>query len=262
MAKADLISIPCRRGLFQYLHFGIDIGDGTVVHLATEAMATEAMGTEAMGTEAMETGVYGTEMSVQRVLMERFANGQPVMVESVSDPLPPDEVVRGALDAVGTRGYHLVLGNCEHFARKLKTGRVESVQVEMCWESVVRAAVASIASTARRHVIAKSIAIATQSRFLVAAGSLVPTIAGETARHGVYAVGRRCQMSHADAQKSSRAAGHAACALGGLVVGGPVGSAGALAISIATERMVDAWKRSASPFDSTSSGSMDSAGTR
>lgn len=220
MAQADLISISCGCGLFRYLHYGIDFGDGTVVHLATEP--------------------NGRDMSVQRVRMDEFAKGTAVTIEEVVEPLAPNIVIERALAAVGMRGYHLVIGNCEHFARLVKTGKGRSVQVDMCVNSAVRTAFSGFASTIRRHVIACSIPAFTQSKFLVAAVALLPTVAGETARRGAYLAARRLKMSHEEAERSSRSVGHAACAVGGLVVGGPAGSAGALAISVAADRITDA----------------------
>ncbi len=219
MAKADLISISCLRGFFHYFHYGIDLGDGTVVHLATEPQ--------------------GREMLVQRVSMESFANGSAIAIEAVTDALPADVVVQRALEAVGTKGYDLVIGNCEHFAREMKTGKGQSVQVKMYLSSVARTAFSGIASTARRHVIASSLTMVSQSKTLLAAGSLLPTVMGESARHGAYLVARKMTMAHEEAEKSSRSVGHAACAAGGFVVGGPAGSAAALAISVASERFAE-----------------------
>lgn len=220
MAKADLISIDCMRGFVAYQHFGIDIGDGTVVHLATDR--------DRQG------------MSVQRVSLEQFANSATVSVEVVAEELAADLVVERSLAAVGNVGYDLMIGNCEHFARKMKTGKGQSHQVDMCVSSVVRAAFSGFASTSRKYVIAGSLTAISQSKVLIAAGSLVPTVVGETARQGSYYAARKLKMTHEEADRSSRSVGHAACAIGGFVVGGPAGSAGALAISMAADRLSDA----------------------
>jgi Lecithin retinol acyltransferase len=220
MAKADLISILCVRGIVSYHHYGIDIGDGTVVHLATTTDRKK--------------------MTVQRVSMEEFAKGAEVSVEAVADELPPDLVVERSLAAVGDVGYDLMIGNCEHFARKMKTGKGQSHQVDMCVSSLVRAAFSGIASASRKYVIAGSLTAISQSKVLVVAGSLVPTVVGETARHGSYYAARKLKMTHEEADRSSRSVSHAACAIGGFIVGGPAGSAGALAISIAADRFSDA----------------------
>ena len=219
MARADLMSVECQRGVFCYLHFGIDIGDGTVVHLATE--------------------LEKREMSVQRVSIDQFANGAPISIEAVEEELSADAVIERTLAAVGQKGYDLVIGNCEHFARQMKTGKGHSVQVDRFVRSAVRTAFSGFVSTARRHVIAGSLTAISQSRFLVTAGSIVPTLIGETARQGAYLAARKLKMTHAEAERSSRSVGHAACALGGFIVGGPMGSAGALAISVASDHLTD-----------------------
>ncbi len=223
MAGGDLIHVQCTRGPIQYLHYGIDIGDETVVHLATEP--------------------NGRSMSVQRVSIDDFRNGEEVSVEEVEKPLLPEIVVQNTLAAVGQKGYHLVIGNCEHFARLMKTGNGESHQVDVFVGSVVRTAFSCMASTANRNVIAFSLTALTQSRFMLVAGSLVPTLVSETARHGAYIAARKLKMTHEQSERSSRTVGYAASAVSGFVVGGPVGSAGALAISVASDRVTDAIKK-------------------
>jgi HRAS-like suppressor 3 len=223
-----LISIRCKRGPVPYFHYGIDLGDGTVVHLASNE----------------ET----QQMSVQRVSMEQFANGGEanggeLIIESVEDPLADDIVVARAIEAIGTEGYHLVIGNCEHFARELKTGRRESVQVDMYVSSVLRTAFTGMANVASRHVVAKSLTLLSHSKALLSVGALVPTVLGETARCSAYAAARKFSVSHQIAERSSRSVGHAATAVGGFVVGGPMGSLGALAISVAADRVTDSIQR-------------------
>lgn len=223
MSKADLISVRCRRGVLRFYHFGIDIGDGTVVHLATTPNAKE--------------------MTVQRVSLMEFSGGEPITVETANDSLADELVVERALTAVGQTGYHLVAGNCEHFAREIKSGRCESVQVDMYVSSVVRTAFSGIAMTASRHVVAGSIAVLSKSKLLVTVGSLVPTLLAETARCGSYMAARKLNMSHENANVSSRSVGHAASAIGGFVVGGPAGSLGALAISVAADQITESIQR-------------------
>ncbi len=222
MAVGDLIQVQCTRGPIRYLHYGIDIGDGTVVHLAMDR--------------------NGRSMSVQRVSVDDFCNGSEICVEAVEKPLPPEVVVEKALATVGKQGYHLAIGNCEHFARLMKTGKGESHQVDVFVGTVVRTAFSCLASTAKRNVIASSLTALSQSRFLIVAGSLLPTVVSETARHGTYLAARKLKMTHEQSSRSSRSVGYAASALSGFVLGGPVGSAGSLAISIASDRVTDAIK--------------------
>jgi hypothetical protein len=216
MAIADLISVSCLRGILPYWHFGIDIGDGTVVHLATEG-TSEAM-------------------SVQRIPVESFSNGKRVYIEAVKSPFLDSEVVERALQSVGQSGYHLAANNCEHFARYIKTGVARSHQVDRVGESVVRCVLAGIASTSYRNSIAATIASATRARWVVTASAIVPTLVGEATRYGAYNIARHCDMHHDKAHHTSRAVGLLATAVSGFAVGGPVGSACAVAIAVAVDR--------------------------
>jgi len=101
MAKADhlYVSYGC------FTHHGIDLGDGTVVHLS-----------RARGCVCHEP-------------LEQFAAGRVVRVHDWASADEPDVVVQRAGQSVGIVGYDLVRGNCEHFASWCKTGRADSRQV-------------------------------------------------------------------------------------------------------------------------------------
>lgn len=94
-----------------YWHHGIDLGDGTVVHLPSEP------------------GDAGIEQ-VTRTSMGEFARGGMIEVVREEGALPPEEVVERALGRLGRHGYHLIWNNCEHFARWCVTGAHRSGQVE------------------------------------------------------------------------------------------------------------------------------------
>jgi hypothetical protein len=126
MAKGDLISIRCYWGIVPYRHYGIDMGDGTAVHLATDS------------------GIDQRSMSVQRVPLKEFAAGEEVRFETSESSLPAELVVARAAELVGQREYHFLFGNCEHFARDCKYGRKESIQVNRVAASVISASVACI----------------------------------------------------------------------------------------------------------------------
>jgi hypothetical protein len=219
MAKADLIRVRCWRGPIMYWHYGIDLGDETIVHLATE--------------DDKQT------MSVQRTTVEAFANGHTLHVELVDDPLPDEVVIQSAIEAIGRKGYCLTSGNCEHFARELKCGNAQSTQVEQVVHSVIRTSFTSITSSIGKNVVAKTIATATGAKLLVAAGALVPTLASELARAATYSAAKRMQVSHRNAERTSRAAAYTASAIGGAVVGGPAGSVAAVTITVAADRVAD-----------------------
>jgi hypothetical protein len=216
---SDLVFIACFRGIVPYLHYGIYIGDQTVVHLATDES--------------------GSQMSVQQVTIEEFANGNAVCVEFVASPLPDHVVVERALGAVGQRGYDLVGGNCEHFARCIKTGSPHSHQVDVVLKSVVRSAISGLGATIGSRLVASSIALGSKTRMLLTAGAVVPALLAESTRFASYMAVRRCNVTHETAESTSRTLGYAAAAAGGFLVGGPAGSVSSLAISVAADRLTD-----------------------
>jgi hypothetical protein len=88
-----------------YWHHGIDMGDGTAIHLS--------------GTPKDKTGAI-----IRRDTIEAFANGFPVSaVHKDYYTLHPDQVVELATKFLGRTGYDLFHWNCEHFAIFCKTGR-------------------------------------------------------------------------------------------------------------------------------------------
>lgn len=222
MAKGDLLSIPCMWGIIPYRHFGIDIGDGTVVHLATEASE---------GTSARE----GRSMRVQRVALEGFLDGKRPTIERVSDSLPAQEVVDHALSAVGTTYYHLVIGNCEHFARLCKTGNPASHQADRLVRGVMRASLAGLVSASTRIATQTASAGVPQLLFSRAAG--VSSLVGEAARHSAYIVSRCGGIEHKHAERIGRSTGIATATVIGAVVGGPVGGATSAALYLAIDSL-------------------------
>lgn len=144
MAKGDLISVRCYWGLIPYRHYGIDLGDGMVVHLATTS--TE---------QTPSTKPSKSYMSVQRVTMEEFAEGRVIRYENGEHSLPVELVIARATGSIGQRGYHLVLGNCEHFARCCKYGQHESVQVKRVVKGVLRATTLGMTLLASRSIASR-----------------------------------------------------------------------------------------------------------
>jgi len=116
MAAGDrLVAKRWLAGTFlPYMHHGIDVGDGTVVHARPDDPK-----------RIFEGG------RVVRTSLEEFADGSPVAVE-VDPPaaFPPEEIIRRAIEHVGREGYSPVVDNCEHFATWCATGRRESRQID------------------------------------------------------------------------------------------------------------------------------------
>lgn len=213
MARADLLTVPCFWGIIPYRHFGIDLGDGTVVHLAS-------------------VGGDTSEMEVQRVAIAEFADGKPISIEHVSNVLEDDQVIERALGAVGNTYYHVALGNCEHFARLCKSGEHVSHQMDRLLRGVIRVGLAGLASASARTVGNSATAGVAMSR---TAG--VATLLGEVARHGAYALSRCAKVEHRNAERIGRGVGAVSAAVAGYITKGPAGCASAATMYLTVDAM-------------------------
>jgi hypothetical protein len=98
-----------RRG---YLHHGIYVGDGKVVHYAGLA-------------SGLQRG------PVEEVPLARFTRGRPVWVKShAPSNFECAEVIQRARSRVGEDCYRLLTNNCEHFCEWCLRGEHRSYQVE------------------------------------------------------------------------------------------------------------------------------------
>jgi hypothetical protein len=109
MAKGDCIysyrSLGQLRGL--YKHYGIDCGDGTVIHYRKPS----------------ET--------IERTSLETFSQGGSIYVAEYGNGFGyiPEVVVERAKSRIGERDYNLLFNNCEHFTNWCKTGISDSKQI-------------------------------------------------------------------------------------------------------------------------------------
>jgi hypothetical protein len=98
-----------RRG---YLHHGIYVGDGKVVHYA-----------------GLAGGFH--RGPVEEVLLAQFTGGRPVWVKShAPSSFECREVIQRARSRVGEDCYRLLTNNCEHFCEWCLRGEHRSYQVE------------------------------------------------------------------------------------------------------------------------------------
>ena len=98
-----------RRG---YLHHGIYVGDGNVVHYA-----------------GLAGGLH--RGPVEEVSLARFTRGRPVWVKPHSPSrFGGEAVVQRARSRVGEDSYRLLTNNCEHFCEWCLRGEHRSYQVE------------------------------------------------------------------------------------------------------------------------------------
>jgi hypothetical protein len=109
MAKGDCIYVYRNFGQLQgvYKHYGIDCGDGTVIHYRKPSEI------------------------IEQTSLATFSRGNPVYVAEYSEGFGyiPDVVVERAKSRLGENSYNLLSNNCEHFASWCKTGISDSKQI-------------------------------------------------------------------------------------------------------------------------------------
>jgi len=228
MARGERLEVEHRiaGSTVTYMHHGIDVGDGTVVHARPDDFRNPFGGGR-----------------VVRTSRDDFAAGRPVRV--TLDPpaaFSPDEIVARALAHVGRPGYSPLVDNCEHFATWCATGRRASRQADIVL-SRLRAAAARVAAavSARSAVGAgERIAIRTALGSTVRLGlrSLVPAaIASEAvalaAEWRAHQVGRPPAESRRVGEAAGMTTSAVTCALAGL----PAGPGGVLAGALAGAAM-------------------------
>lgn len=208
MARGDHIYVRSLLGAIPFQHHGIDMGDGTVIHLAA-----------ASGGRVALRDVSDT-FSVRRDCWEEFCQGRVPQVVEHADAREPEDVAVQAENWLGKTGYNLLHGNCEHFATFCATGRCESHQIEMSEATV--SAMASLATKA----------------FWLTTGKIGGRLAlrGATKVHpaamladGVemvtLAVGCGRGLSANDSRRLAKVSGTLAAAGIGVIFGGPAGAA-------------------------------------
>ncbi len=224
MPRGDRLEVEQRivGSTVTYLHHGVDVGDGTVVHARPHDFRNP----------------FGGGRVIQTSLAE-FANGRSVRLRN--DPpavFSPDEVAERALAHVGRDGYDLVVDNCEHFATWCATGCRASRQVDIVMGRVAAAASRAVAAVSARAAVgtAERVVVRTAIGTSVRVGlkTMLPAaIIGEAAALVAEWTAHQRGASERASRKAGEAAGLAATSLAfaaGGVAAGPAGiAAGALA---------------------------------
>jgi len=220
MARGDRLEVERRviGSTVTYIHQGIDVGDGTVVHARPDD-ERDPFG----GGRVVRTGI------------DEFSAGAPVRVRR--DPPPafaPDEIAARALAHVGRDGYCPVVDNCEHFATWCATGRRASRQVDLITARVVSAAgrvAAAVSSRAAGRVAVRTLAGSTVRLGLK---TLVPAaVVGEAAALAAEWRAHQCGADERASRRAGEAAGLAATAGACAVAGLPAGPAGVVTGALA-----------------------------
>ena len=224
MARGDRLEVEQRiaGSTVTYMHHGIDVGDGTVVHARPDDFRNPFGGGR-----------------VVRTGRDAFAAGRPV--RTTLDPpaaFPPDEVVARALAHVGRPGYSPFVENCEHFATWCATGRHASRQADILLSRVRAAAARAVAAVSARVAIGagERIAIRTALGTSVRLGlrTIVPAaLASEAAALVVEWRAHQAGRPPAESRGAGEAAGMATSSVACAVAGLPAGPAGVLAGALA-----------------------------
>lgn len=106
---------------FAYVHHGIYVGGGLVVHYAAFAK-------------------LWCRGPVEEISLAHFADGRPLWIRAVrSSGLPAVETVRRAHSRLGEDRYRFLSNNCEHLAEWCVNGEHRSPQVERLLTPLSRA---------------------------------------------------------------------------------------------------------------------------
>lgn len=205
-----------------YLHHGIDVGDGTVVHARPHDFRNP----------------FGGGRVVRTTLAE-FAQGRAIRVRNE----PPaefsaEEIVERALRHVDREGYHLVVDNCEHFATWCATGRRESRQAEIVMGRVAAAASRAVAAVSARAAAgtAERVALRTALGTTVRVGlrTLLPAaLVGEGAALAAEWTSHQRGAGARESRRAGEVAGLAATSCAMAVAATAAGPGGMLAGAVA-----------------------------
>jgi Lecithin retinol acyltransferase len=212
MARGDHIYVEdCLRGI-PFQHHGIDMGDGTAIHLAPLDGARVTL------RDSSERFI------VHRVSIEQFAASRTIKVRKHADHLTADEVVAKAESLLGKTGYCLVEDNCEHFATLCTTGRSASHQIQMS-----EAAVATLTSAATKGFWSFASRFGFQAIVKSSTKIHPAALLADGVEMATLAVGCHRGMNAEEARRVAKISGNVAAVGIGALVGGPVGAAVGLA---------------------------------
>jgi hypothetical protein len=231
-----------------YMHHGIDVGDGTVVHARPHDFA-----------RPLDGG------SVVRTSHAEFAGGSAVFItHEPAASFPSDAIVARALSQVGRDGYCPVVDNCEHFATWCATGERSSRQVEIvvgrigaAAKRVAAAFSARVAAGAAERVVLRT-AVGTSLR--LGLRSLVPAaIVAEGAALAAEWTAHQAGRSAAESRLAGESAGLTTNALSLALAVGVGGPAGAIAGAVAGAAI---WAGGSLVFARWAQAAGDAAGSR
>jgi hypothetical protein len=228
MARGDRLEVEHRiaGSTVTYLHHGVDLGDGTIVHARPHDFRNP----------------FGGGRVVQTSLAD-FSEGRCVRVRNEpAAAFAPDEIAERALAHVGRDGYDPVIDNCEHFATWCATGSRTSRQVDIVMGRVAAGVSRAAAAISARAAVgtAERVAVRTALGTTVRVGlkTMLPAaIVGEAAALAAEWTAHQRGASEQESRKAGEAAGLAATSLAFAAGGVAAGPAGVLAGAVAGATM-------------------------
>ncbi|MBU6309887.1 MAG: lecithin retinol acyltransferase family protein [Planctomycetes bacterium] len=228
MARGDRLEVEHRivGSTVTYLHHGVDLGDGTVVHARPHDFRNP----------------FGGGRVVRTTLTE-FAEGRGVRLRNEPPAaFSPDVIAERALAHVGRDGYDPVIDNCEHFATWCATGSRTSRQVDIVMGRVAAGVSRAAAAISARAAVgtAERVAIRTAIGTTVRVGlkTMLPAaIVGEAAALAAEWTAHQRGASEQQSRKAGEAAGLAATSLAFAAGGAAAGPTGVVAGAVAGATM-------------------------
>lgn len=212
MTRGQHLYVRGSIGGVPYEHHGIDMGDGTVVHLSPEGGARVTLRDSS------------SRFQVRRTSLEQFAEGRPVEIRYHRQALDPEVIARNAESRIGFSGYSLLGGNCEHFATLCAAGVASSQQVEMG-----TATVSAVASAATKAFWVATARTGTQIALKGAVKLHPAAILADGIEIAALAVGCRTGLCPPDAKRFARISGNLTALGVGFALAGPGGAMVSLA---------------------------------
>lgn len=247
MAKADLIWVGCTHKGIPFRHYGIDAGNGNVIHLVSENSADTPIDLNPMNLNPMNLNT----MAVRETTLEEFSNGRRVHCEPVANSLDSETTLKRARSRVGERIYNLESYNCEHFARECKTGVPISHQVERM-HAVGKATLQGAAKVALTAIAKRrlgQVAIHGLTGSAIRLGRLSPAMfASDAAQCVTTWASTQCGAEPEQVKLLAKIAGRGTAAVVGFAQGGPLGSSSMVALHIASEKASERASRSVRKF--------------
>lgn len=154
LEPGDVIGVSRKKALNIYEHYGIYLGDGSVVHYAGEG--ADFLGEKQVRVASLSSFLQDDRdyfilyfdplfRSPRKIQVRTSFNLSDISVENQLVFMgrnryriySPEETITRALSRVGENKYDLVFNNCEHFAIWCKTGVSESFQVKRVVDGIL-----------------------------------------------------------------------------------------------------------------------------